>query len=199
MQCEKPYNRGALKKIVLASGGDGGLRCAMVSALNNDGQLDIVVANYGTNNIDILFKDGNCSFKSQVMLNSDSNSHPSSIAFGDLNGDNRLNIYVANIGDHNIDVFFGYDDGSFANQMNYSAGSYSQSVAVGDFKTDTCLDIVVTNYAENSISVLLEYDNRSFQIKRPIRLALIESLSLLVISTTIFNWILLLVILVVIM
>ena len=50
-------NRGALrKKITYASGGASDLRCIAIADMNNDTRLDIVVANYGTDNIGILFR-----------------------------------------------------------------------------------------------------------------------------------------------
>jgi hypothetical protein len=90
------------------------------------------------------------------------NYGPRSVAVGDLNNDNCLDMVVANHIVNNIDIFFGYDNGSFANQMAYSTDSFPQSVAVGDFNNDTRLDIVVTNWGANSVSVLLGYGNGTF-------------------------------------
>jgi len=72
---------------------------------------------------------------------------------------------VANHIVSNIDIFFGYGNGSFANQMTYSTGSDPSSVAVGDFNYDTPLDIVVANENINSVSVLLGFVICSNSIK----------------------------------
>ena len=74
-----------LKEITFASGGGSLLRYAVADDFNNDGQLDIIVANYGTNNIGVLFGYGNGTFQTQMMSTSGSKSHPSAIAVGNIN------------------------------------------------------------------------------------------------------------------
>ena len=93
-----------------------------------------------------------------------SDSLPRSIAFGDFNQDNKLDIVVANSGTDNIDIFFEDDNGTFVNQTTYSTGSGSHpySVAVSDFNNDNFLDIVVANYGTNSILLFLGKGNGTF-------------------------------------
>src|SRR5438128_1431472 len=91
-------------------------RSIAVGDLNNDHQMDIVVVNYGTNNIGILLGYGDGSFQDQMTFSTGYDSIPYSLAVGDLNKDNQLDIIVANYGTNNIGIFFGYDNGTFANQ-----------------------------------------------------------------------------------
>jgi hypothetical protein len=75
-----------------------------------------------------------------------------------------MDICIANSGTHNIGIFLGYGNISFANQTIYSTGSYSSpySVAVGDFNGDTQLDIVVANSNSDNVGIFLGYGNGCF-------------------------------------
>ncbi|CAF4377208.1 unnamed protein product, partial [Rotaria magnacalcarata] len=128
------------------------LRYVVVVDMDNDTQLDIIVANYGTNNMGILFGYGNGAFLKQMMISTDSNSHPSCIAIGDFNDDTQLDIAVVNDGTTNTDIFLGFLD-----IISYPTGSAPFTVAVRDFNNDTQLDRAVVNGNDNDMSVLLGY------------------------------------------
>ena len=147
-----------------ASGGGSRLRCVAVGDMNNDTQLDIVVANYGTNNIGVLLGYGNGTFVSQMMLNTGSNSHPSSIAIGDFNGDNQLDIAVANYGTKNVDMLLGNGKGTFVSQINYGIGSVFAPfvIAPGDFNNDRRSEIVVAYDDSDNVDILVAYNTGSF-------------------------------------
>jgi hypothetical protein len=63
-----------------------------------------LVANYGTNNIGILFGYGNGSFQDQTTYSTGYDSMPYPIAVGHFNKDNQLDIAVANYGTNNISI-----------------------------------------------------------------------------------------------
>ena len=115
--------------------------------LNNDRQLDIAVANFGTNTIGIFLGFGNGSFASSKEL-STATSRPIMIYLADFNNDTTLDIVTANHGTDSISVFYGDGNGNFLSSATYSTGydSYPSSLAAGDFNTDTYLDIAVANY-----------------------------------------------------
>src|SRR2546429_4500809 len=64
---------------------------------------------------------------------------PFSVAVNDFNGDNKLDLVVANEGshpDHNgggVSVFMGKGDGTFQAGANYGAGTNLSTVAAGGF------------------------------------------------------------------
>ena len=49
-------------------------------------------------------------------------SGPSSVAIGDLNGDDNPDLAVANAGSDNVSVLLGNGDGTFQSAVNYGAG-----------------------------------------------------------------------------
>ncbi|CAF3940795.1 unnamed protein product, partial [Rotaria sp. Silwood1] len=75
-----------------------------------------------------------------------------------------MDISLVNSRAHNIGIFLGYGDISFANQLTYSTGLYSSpcSMAVGDFNNDTRVDIVFASCESNSVGIILGHGNGSF-------------------------------------
>ncbi|MCH8150539.1 MAG: VCBS repeat-containing protein, partial [Planctomycetes bacterium] len=57
---------------------------------------------------------------------------PQSVAIGDLDGDQVLDLAVANSRSDNVSVLLGVGDGTFAAEMHYSAGDGPVSVAIVD-------------------------------------------------------------------
>jgi hypothetical protein len=131
---------------------------------NNDNRFDIAVANYGTNDIGVLLGDDDGSFQDQIISFTGYDSLPYSLAVGDFDHDDRLDMAVANFGIDNIGILLGYGNGSFANQQIYTTkhGSNPSSIAVGDFNNDHHLDIVVANNNTSNIGVLLGFGNGTF-------------------------------------
>ncbi|CAF2417401.1 unnamed protein product [Rotaria sp. Silwood2] len=135
-----------------------------VGDFNKDNQLDIAVANYGTNNIGIFLGYGNGTFASQTIYTTTLNSNPSSITVGDLNNDNYLDIIVTHYGTGKIGIFLGLENGTFAAQSTFSISSNCRPYysAVGYFDRDNQLDVVVVDPENNQVHILLQYDNRTF-------------------------------------
>ncbi|CAF0725177.1 unnamed protein product [Adineta steineri] len=71
---------------------------------NNDTQLDIAVASYGTSHIGVYFGYGNGSFMNQQIFSSGFNSHPFALAVGDIDNNNLTDIIATNNGYGNIDI-----------------------------------------------------------------------------------------------
>lgn len=152
-----PYSTGVSSQPVHVATGD----------FNNDAKLDIAVANSGTNNVMILLGSGYGTISSETVYKTGDNSQSCWIAIGDLNNDKQLDIAVANSGNDNVGILYGYGNGNFSNQITYSTGLQSTptSVVIGYFNNDTHMDIAVANYGSNSVGILYGDENGSFTYK----------------------------------
>ncbi|CAF3487901.1 unnamed protein product [Rotaria sp. Silwood1] len=74
--------------------------------VNGDGKPDIIVGDSGTNTFGVLFNNGDGTFPAtQVTYSTGAGTVPASVVAGDLNGDGRADITVANSGTNTIGVF----------------------------------------------------------------------------------------------
>ncbi|CAF4868753.1 unnamed protein product, partial [Rotaria sp. Silwood2] len=135
-----------------------------VGDFNNDSQLDIVVANFGANNVGILLGHGNGMFAEHTRISLGA-SRPWALVVNDLNKDHRMDIIIVNYGTNDITILFGSSDGSFRNSIHYSTGYDSRpySIAVADLNNDTHLDIAISNYGTSDVGILYGYGNGTFQ------------------------------------
>jgi hypothetical protein len=98
-----------------------------IADLNNDYQLDIVVANSGTHNIGLFVGYGNGTFKDQKIYSTSFRSNPLSVAIVDINNDNYLDIIVANYGRNNIKIFFGNIEGKEGESLRAKIGPFNKT------------------------------------------------------------------------
>ncbi|CAF4446591.1 unnamed protein product, partial [Adineta steineri] len=73
-----------------------------VADVNSDNLPDIIVANYGSNNVGVLINAGSGTFLAQTTYSTDTN--PYSAAVADVNSDSKLDIVVANYGSNDVGV-----------------------------------------------------------------------------------------------
>jgi hypothetical protein len=128
---------------------------------NNDGIVDLAVANSGEGTISVLLGRGDGTFRPQVKFATGRSPH--AIAVGDFNGDGSLDVVAANRDDNSLSVLLGNGDGTFQAQTTYATGNTPLGVAVADFNADGNADVVVANATDNTISVLLGNGDGTFQ------------------------------------
>ncbi|CAF0997315.1 unnamed protein product [Adineta steineri] len=150
--------------IIYSTGYDSIPNSLAIADINKDNHLDIVVANFGTNNIGLFFAYGNGTFKNQIIYTTTRNSNPISIATGDVNNDNEIDIIVANSGLGNIGVFINYGNETFTEQTTYliDSNAHLQFINVGFLNDDNYLDVIVANSKDDQIYVLPGSSNGSF-------------------------------------
>ncbi|CAF1230275.1 unnamed protein product [Rotaria sordida] len=108
------YDRGAMKnEITFTPSAGAHLTCVASSDFNNDSLLDIVVANYGSNNLGVILGYGNGTFGNEMIFSTGLKSHPYSIAINDFNKDGQVDIAVANHGTKSLSTFLGNGNGTF--------------------------------------------------------------------------------------
>jgi len=88
---------------------------------------------------------------------------PNGVALGDLNGDGRLDVVVANADvSGTVAVLLGNGDGTLQTAVTYPAGAYPEFVILADFNGDGHLDVAVGNRAIGGsgwVSILLGNGN----------------------------------------
>ena len=130
---------------------------------NRDQHTDLAITNTGTNNIIVLFGDGTGDFIHQLMYSTGWDSHPQSIATGDLNDDHFLDIVVANFGTKTISIFLNNRNGQFTQVSTKNlAPAAPLMIRLDDFNQDHRLDIVVTNRGQNNVAMLLGLGDGNF-------------------------------------
>ena len=81
---------------------------------------------------------------------------PGATAIGDLNGDGRPDLAVANTNSNSVSVLLASgSQGNFAPAFSLPVQANPYSVAIGDLNGDGRPDIVAANFNSNSVSVLL--------------------------------------------
>jgi hypothetical protein len=144
-----------------------GNRAAVVADLNGDGKPDLALTSSAPTNpsvtgVAVLLGKGDGTFQSPVNYTIGANAQ--SIAVGDLNGDGKPDLAVADLGATSLSdqlgmnpgsalaVLLGNGDGSFQAAVRYSMIKGSNSVAMGDFNGDGKTDLAVLG--ANSTSVV---------------------------------------------
>jgi DNA-binding beta-propeller fold protein YncE len=98
-------------------------------------------------------------------------SSPMSQAVGDLNGDGRADLVVANEASNTVSVLLGNGDGTFQPRTDYAAGTNPLGIAVGDFNGDGKVDLVTANFGSKGVSLLLGNGDGTFQPRTDIALS----------------------------
>ncbi|CAF3292166.1 unnamed protein product, partial [Rotaria socialis] len=129
-----------------------------IADLNNDNRLDIVVSNYRTDNVAILFGYGNGSFYNRVFYSTGNYSQPNTVIICDFNNDKILDIAVANSGASDIFILYGFGHGIFGNESVYNLGfgSHPYSIATGDFDENGWMDLTAACIGTDHVEILMK-------------------------------------------
>jgi FG-GAP-like repeat/FG-GAP repeat/Abnormal spindle-like microcephaly-assoc'd, ASPM-SPD-2-Hydin len=90
---------------------------------------------------------------------------PQAVAVGDLNGDGKSDLVVANTEANTVSVLLGKGDGTFAAKVDYPTGTAPTAVAIADVNGDKKPDLIVANSATGTVSVLLGKGDGTFEPK----------------------------------
>lgn len=140
-----------------ASGGIG----IRLADINGDGNLDVVEAVKAANAVSILLGNGTGAFSAHTEITTGASSSPTSTALGDINGDGRLDLVVANKGTGTIGILLG-SGGSFGAQTTISAVSGVTSAELADVNNDGKLDLLATDFNGNKVQVRIGNGNGTF-------------------------------------
>jgi hypothetical protein len=87
---------------------------------------------------------------------------PTAVAIGDLNGDRKPDLAVANTVSNTLSVLLNKGHGRFGRSRMYGTGNGPYRDAIGDLNGDGKPDVVVANYGSKTVSVLMGRGDGSF-------------------------------------
>ncbi|MEG4494259.1 FG-GAP-like repeat-containing protein, partial [Microcoleus sp. D3_18_C4] len=134
-----------------------------IGDFNGDGKPDLAVANGTSSNVSILVNTtptgaATPTFAPQAPLTT--GNFPASVSIGDINGDGKPDLAVANANSDNVSILVnttptGVATPTFATQTTFATGDNPQSVRIGDFNGDGKPDLAVANFSSGNVSILL--------------------------------------------
>jgi hypothetical protein len=128
-----------------------------IGDLNGDRKPDLAIANTrglsrpGT--VSVLLNRGDGSL--QAKRDYATGRNPLSVAIGDLNGDRKLDLAIANEYDDTASVLLNRGDGSFRARLNGRTGGAPYSVAIADLDGDGKNDLATANSYDDTVTVIL--------------------------------------------
>ena len=137
---------------------------------NNDGLIDLAVANtaLGAGSVSILLGNGDGTFQPATFLTA--GNYPRSIAVADFNRDGKFDLAVAN--EHgSVSVLLGNGDGTFGAPTYLASGVNPASIVAVDFNGDGITDLAVANsqqfqnsppFKSGTVSIFLGHGDGTF-------------------------------------
>jgi hypothetical protein len=177
---------GTFQPVVTYDSGGNRTFSVVLRDVNGDGKPDLLVANNCASadctngSVGVLLGKGDGTFQPAVTYDS-GGFEAQSVAVGDVNGDGKLDLLVANAiclnvaacGTGSVGVLLGNGDGTFQSVVTYTSGGFSAaSLKVADVNGDGKPDLLVTNTCVSdgafecmtgSVGVLLGNGDGTFQ------------------------------------
>lgn len=136
---------------------------AAVGDINHDGKADIITATRNADAMSVFLNTtatGGTTTSFSTQHDFASGTNPYSVTVGDVNGDGKLDVAVANRDSNSVSVFLNTTvDGSatptFSAKNDFAVGTSPRAVAFRDLNGDGKPDLTVANHDSNTLSVLI--------------------------------------------
>ena len=137
-------------------------REVVVANVNSDSFPDLVVANAGDNTVGVLLGNGNGTFRAEQTIAIVLGGANVPLAVGDVNGDGKADLVVADYFHNAVAVLLGNNNGTFTAPVTYAAGAGPIAVVLADVNHDGNLDIGVADSGGSDVGFLLGTGNGTF-------------------------------------
>lgn len=139
-------------------------RRVIAEDLNQDGALDLIVAQWGADRVSVLLGVGDGTFNMPVVytVSDGIGDRPQGLSVADYNMDGHLDLAIGN-GESTVSIMLGDGTGALTFGGEYDAGFFvlPSDMISADLDHDNDIDIVVSSEA-NSVYVLLNNGDGSF-------------------------------------
>lgn len=127
-----------------------------IGDFNLDQKPDLATANFFGNSVSILLGDGTGAFSPRSDLARDRpvGKGAASVAIGDLNGDEKPDVVVANFYNDRVAILLGDGTGDFGPPIEFNAGPGPTFVAIRDLNSDDKPDLAVATAYAPAVSLL---------------------------------------------
>ncbi|QDU85812.1 FG-GAP repeat protein [Planctomycetes bacterium Pla163] len=165
---------------VLLGGGDGTFELSFegtagfdakaveLADLDQDGSLDIVVANHESDSVSIFLGNGDGTASGPIHFAM--GDGPWRLAVGDVDGDGVADVLTTNRNSDDVTYRLGLGDGTFASVISIPAGDRPYGLGLADLDGDGASDLVYTNEPTDTLTVRLGTGGGSFgpAVVRPV-------------------------------
>lgn len=121
---------------------------------NNDGVIDLAIANTQNDKVSILMGDGIDGYLAEVAYVSDMKVR--GIGIVDTDGDGDDDIITANRDGNNMSLLINDGTGNFAAPIHFETGGNNETgIAIADMNEDGIMDVIVSAYSSQEVIIML--------------------------------------------